>query len=374
MSWQPYCSSAPLSASASADVQAGLAAEGRQDGVGPLDGDDLLDDLGRDRLDVGPVGHLGVGHDRGRVRVDQDDLVPLLAERLARLGARVVELARLADDDRPGADDQDLLDVGTLGHGGSLLVSVDAVVDSAASATARSRAAPARDSDGAARPGKSHDFSNPGRARGKPTTAALGGPGDRTVALARRADSPHPPASGHSDLDRKDSHARPASLGDRPLLRPHDRDRGDPRTNRIAPEIPASAHDRVGSRPRCWVRLGDPPPRPGHNYGPDARPPPTSRPPSPAQGSTTGLAVPPSRPRAPENRPSWRHNSPSRTDFDPSRGGHGFVRHREVLATGSPRMPGDDASPSRRRLVFTFPRKGLSRRRQVRRGGLPGRG
>ena len=99
-----------------ADVQAGLAAERRQDGVGLLDGDDLLDDLGRDRLDVGPVGHLGVGHDRGRVRVDQDDLVPLLAQRLARLGARVVELARLADDDRPGADDQDLVDVGTLGH------------------------------------------------------------------------------------------------------------------------------------------------------------------------------------------------------------------------------------------------------------------
>ena len=103
-----------------ADVQAGLAAEGRQDGVGPLDGDDLLDDLGGDRLDVGPVGHLRVGHDRGRVRVDQDDLVPLLAQGLARLGARVVELARLADDDRPGADDQDLVDVGTLGHGGPL--------------------------------------------------------------------------------------------------------------------------------------------------------------------------------------------------------------------------------------------------------------
>ena len=103
-----------------ADVQPGLAAQGRQHGVGPLDGDDLLDDLGRDRLDVGPVGHLGVGHDGGRVRVDQDDLVALLAQRLARLGARVVELAGLADDDRAGADDQDLVDVGTLGHGGPL--------------------------------------------------------------------------------------------------------------------------------------------------------------------------------------------------------------------------------------------------------------
>ena len=102
------------------DVQPGLAAERRQDGVGLLDGDDLLDDLGRDRLDVGAVGHLGVGHDGGRVRVDQHHLVPFLAERLARLGARVVELAGLADDDRAGADDQDLVDVGSLGHGASL--------------------------------------------------------------------------------------------------------------------------------------------------------------------------------------------------------------------------------------------------------------
>ena len=113
---QPCRSSTPLSCSASADVQPGLAAQGRQHGVGLLDGDDLLDELRGDRLDVGAVGHLGVGHDRGRVGVDQHDLVALLAQGLARLGARVVELAGLADDDRAGADDQDLVDVGTLGH------------------------------------------------------------------------------------------------------------------------------------------------------------------------------------------------------------------------------------------------------------------
>ena len=51
------------------------------------------------------------------LRVDQDDPVALLAQRLARLRAGVVELARLADDDRAGADDQDALDVGALWHG-----------------------------------------------------------------------------------------------------------------------------------------------------------------------------------------------------------------------------------------------------------------
>src|SRR5665647_2479502 len=54
-------------------VERRLAAEGRQDGVGAFLGDDGLDDLGRDRLDVGGIGELGVGHDRGRVGVDQDD-------------------------------------------------------------------------------------------------------------------------------------------------------------------------------------------------------------------------------------------------------------------------------------------------------------
>ena len=58
-----------------AQVQARLAAEVGQEGVGPL----LLDDLGHprriERLDVGDVGHARVGHDRGRVGVGEDDLV-----------------------------------------------------------------------------------------------------------------------------------------------------------------------------------------------------------------------------------------------------------------------------------------------------------
>ena len=59
-------------------VQAGLAAERRQQRVGPFLLDDLGDDLPGDRLDVGAVGHLRVGHDGGRVGVDQHDLRSLL--------------------------------------------------------------------------------------------------------------------------------------------------------------------------------------------------------------------------------------------------------------------------------------------------------
>ena len=92
-------------------VQRGLAAERRQHRVGPLPLDDPGEDVDVERLDVGGVGELRVGHDRGRVRVGQDDPVALLAQDPAGLGARVVELAGLADDDRAGADEQDRLEV-----------------------------------------------------------------------------------------------------------------------------------------------------------------------------------------------------------------------------------------------------------------------
>src|SRR5206468_1724657 len=83
---------------------------------GPLLLDDPRDGVRGEGLDVRGVGELGVGHDRGRVRVHEDDAVALTEQRLARLRARVVELARLADHDRPGPDHEDRLDVGSLRH------------------------------------------------------------------------------------------------------------------------------------------------------------------------------------------------------------------------------------------------------------------
>jgi hypothetical protein len=101
-------------------VERGLAAHGGQQRVGAFLGDDLGHDFGRDRLDIGRVGKLRIGHDRGRVGVDQDDAVALLLQRLAGLGAGIVELAGLTDDDGAGPDDQDRLDVGAFRHGASV--------------------------------------------------------------------------------------------------------------------------------------------------------------------------------------------------------------------------------------------------------------
>ena len=50
------------------------------------------------------------------IGVDEHDAVAFLLEGFAGLRAGIIELARLADDDRAGADDEDAVDVGALGH------------------------------------------------------------------------------------------------------------------------------------------------------------------------------------------------------------------------------------------------------------------
>jgi hypothetical protein len=98
------------------EVERRLAAEGREEGVGAFAADDLLDRAGGQRLDVGRVGDLGVGHYGGGVRVHQDHAVALFAQGVASLRARVVELRGLPDHDRAGADDQDARDVVAAWH------------------------------------------------------------------------------------------------------------------------------------------------------------------------------------------------------------------------------------------------------------------
>jgi hypothetical protein len=98
------------------EIERGLAAERGQQRGGALLGDDFFQDLDRERLDVGDVGELRIGHDRGRVGVHEDDLVTLLLEGFARLGAGIVKFTGLADDNGTGADDEDGLKVSAFGH------------------------------------------------------------------------------------------------------------------------------------------------------------------------------------------------------------------------------------------------------------------
>ena len=100
-------------------VETGLAAERGQQRIGALSLDHTLDELGGNGLHIGAVGQAGIGHDGRGIGVHQHDLVTVLLEDLAGLGAGIIELAGLADDDRAGADDEDALDVGTFGHASS---------------------------------------------------------------------------------------------------------------------------------------------------------------------------------------------------------------------------------------------------------------
>ena len=87
-------------------VQAGLAADAGDDGIRPLLAQDAGYILQGQGLHIHLIGDGGVGHDGGGVGVHQDDLVALLLQGQARLGAGVVELGGLADDDGAGADDE----------------------------------------------------------------------------------------------------------------------------------------------------------------------------------------------------------------------------------------------------------------------------
>ncbi len=72
----PYFSRRPSRCSDIAVLSAVLAAHRRQDGVGLFLLDDSRHEVGRDRLDIGRIDQARIGHDRGRVRVDQDDPIP----------------------------------------------------------------------------------------------------------------------------------------------------------------------------------------------------------------------------------------------------------------------------------------------------------
>ena len=84
--------------------------------IGPLADDDLFHKFRRDGFDIRCIGQTRIGHDGRGVRVDQDNPVAFFAQRLAGLGAGIVEFASLTDNDRPRTDDQDRMDVGAFGH------------------------------------------------------------------------------------------------------------------------------------------------------------------------------------------------------------------------------------------------------------------
>jgi len=88
-------------------VERRLATKRWQQSIWLLDLDDLRQNLKGQRLDIGGVGELGVGHNCCRIRVSQDDPVTLFSQHPACLRTRVVKLTRLTNDDRARTNEQD---------------------------------------------------------------------------------------------------------------------------------------------------------------------------------------------------------------------------------------------------------------------------
>ena len=97
-------------------IERSLPAEGRQHCIRLLPLDDRREHVGRQRLDVGAVSEVRVGHDGRRVRVRKNHAIALCAQHAARLRARVVELAGLTNDDWAGADHEDAAEVTAARH------------------------------------------------------------------------------------------------------------------------------------------------------------------------------------------------------------------------------------------------------------------
>ncbi len=92
-------------------IECGLPSHRRQKRVWFLALDDRLDHLGRDWFDVSAIGKFRIGHDRGRIRIHQHDLIAFFAQRLACLHAGIIKFAALPDHDWTRADEQDFFEL-----------------------------------------------------------------------------------------------------------------------------------------------------------------------------------------------------------------------------------------------------------------------
>ena len=99
-----------------AEVQSGLSAQVGKECIRPFLLDHCSQSLHIKRFDVGYIRHFGICHDRCRIGVDQNDLISKASESLAGLCAGIIELAGLTDNDRSGADNENLVNVCPFRH------------------------------------------------------------------------------------------------------------------------------------------------------------------------------------------------------------------------------------------------------------------
>ena len=92
-------------------IEGRLTAHRGKDRIGAFLPYDFFHILGKKGLHVHGISQSGSGHYRGRIRVNQQDVIALLFESTNRLGPGIIELAGLSDYDGTGADYQYLIEV-----------------------------------------------------------------------------------------------------------------------------------------------------------------------------------------------------------------------------------------------------------------------
>jgi hypothetical protein len=100
----------PLLVGFDGQIEGGLAAHGGQHGVNAVFFADTDQAFHVEGKQVDMIGRDRVGHDGGRVAVDEDDLDALFTKGTGGLAAGIVEFTGLADHDGAAADEQDGLD------------------------------------------------------------------------------------------------------------------------------------------------------------------------------------------------------------------------------------------------------------------------
>ena len=106
----------PLLVQGYRQVQRRLSPERGQQGVRLFGCDYLLKNLYIQRLYVRHIRKIRIGHNSGRVAVDQHHAVAFFTQCLACLRATIVELTGLTNNDWSGSDNEDGFNVLSLGH------------------------------------------------------------------------------------------------------------------------------------------------------------------------------------------------------------------------------------------------------------------
>ncbi len=92
-------------------IQSRLTAHRRQQRLWPLTAQNAFQHLRRQGLDIGPIRHVGIGHDRRGITVDQNNRVAFFLQGLTGLSARVVKFASLTNYNRAQTNEEYLLSI-----------------------------------------------------------------------------------------------------------------------------------------------------------------------------------------------------------------------------------------------------------------------